>query len=1385
MSRLLLLCAATAALLVPSALAQPLAPVWESINLGRAPGVHGLWTGDLDGDGSAEIVATGGEGSFVAILEWNGTEYAPTWASPPLTPRFSSIQSVLVADIASTGAASIYVFVPGGTVYEFNGATRTLARTHSLGTSGVLLAAKFADLDGDGVLDLVTSTGGEGVRQYDARTFAQTWQSTVYGEPTSLAVGDVTNNGTPDLVLSTGYVLDGPTKVQRWRYVGGFGFNVDVGRVGTQAYPLIVGASENTLTVFDASVRSPVREVVLPSFQSFLAFVLSDVNGDGVEDALVTSPYGYGLAAYDLVTSEQLWEVYINEGAPARLAVGDPDGDGDRDVIVSSSFWSSTSQLTVLSLATREVEARVTSDRGSYSGVFADVDARGVRDLVLSPQERGTNGGAQSAFYVFDGLTRERRRTLPLPGFRNVERLFDRVDPDGSGRERVLTARASFPGSIEVIDGLTAAVYARLSTPSSFTAATAADLDGDGADEVVTGTQDGRVQLWSGPTLARAWQSTVTGTSVGGVVLAQCDADDALEIVLFNLDEGVQIYDSATRLLEWQSKTLTGTTALAVADLDGDGVASILTGHADGTVRETPCDTRQPGAPVQVATGSIRDLRAFGLDASPALEVLALSRDESGSGVGGVLHVLAAADLSEIWRSDALTLAQTPQMVVGDLGGDGFANVLVPSTRGAVLFASPEPYPDVIPPRVLAVAPAEGRTTVSRDAEITVEFSEPVDPASLTGNVGLFVDDQPLPVGVSVFDDGLRITMTAPGLLPASAAVEVRLSGAVTDVAGNGLDGNGNGVSDGAGVDDVAWTFTTGSGIDDVPPTVSALVLSPATVWTGDALTVRATASDSSAVATGSVVAAEVFVGVLGAPGSGQPLAAVDGAFDSPEELVEAFVPTTGLEAGTLAVWVRAQDDRGQWGEPARGEVTLIGSAGAAWASINGNPQNTGVLPGATLAPPFESLWTGPVTGLVAGLATTPDALVATFELSPTPAPPAGQVAAFDLESGVERWRSALGPYMVASAPTIAYGTVFVHFNMASGSGSYLAAYDLATGAQRWRQAVGLAVFQIGGPVVAEGLVFVPRVTSFFNGNQVNEVVAYDATTGETRWTLPLSTGGTRMAYADGFVYVLLRDRYLRLRATTGETTSEPLPLPHESGSYTAVVTGGTLLRSNPVSAVRLSDASEIWTTSEVTFGQGVVPPAVDDELVYAFRFGLLKVYDRLTGAQRWTRAVSGSVPMLGPVVAGGTVYITTTEALTAVDLATQQTTWSLPGVRALALTSDRLFVGTNRGVRAFRPIIVSDDGDAPTPLAFALRPVAPNPVRETATVAFDLPAAARVTAEAYDALGRRVMTVLDEDRAAGPHRVVWNTSSLPAGAYLIRLRAGSETATVRAVVVR
>jgi hypothetical protein len=71
-----------------------------------------------------------------------------------------------------------------------------------------------------------------------------------------------------------------------------------------------------------------------------------------------------------------------------------------------------------------------------------------------------------------------------------------------------------------------------------------------------------------------------------------------------------------------------------------------------------------------------------------------------------------------------------------------------------------------------------------------------------------------------------------------------------------------------------------------------------------------------------------------------------------------------------------------------------------------------------------------------------------------------------------------------------------------------------------------------------------------------------------------------------------------------------------------------------------------------------------------------------------------------------------------------------------------------------------------------------PNPFREETTLRFTLGSAGHVSLDVFDALGRRVVQVVNETLPTGTHTTRMDATSLPAGCYIARLTAGDRTVT-------
>jgi hypothetical protein len=91
---------------------------------------------------------------------------------------------------------------------------------------------------------------------------------------------------------------------------------------------------------------------------------------------------------------------------------------------------------------------------------------------------------------------------------------------------------------------------------------------------------------------------------------------------------------------------------------------------------------------------------------------------------------------------------------------------------------------------------------------------------------------------------------------------------------------------------------------------------------------------------------------------------------------------------------------------------------------------------------------------------------------------------------------------------------------------------------------------------------------------------------------------------------------------------------------------------------------------------------------------------------------------------------------------------------------------------------------------AFVLGPVHPNPFSVSASVRYEIASAGDVTLGVYDASGRIVRTLVDENLPAGAYTVTWNGRDsegrlVPNGVYFYRLISGGRVSAAKTVLMR
>jgi methionine-rich copper-binding protein CopC len=100
---------------------------------------------------------------------------------------------------------------------------------------------------------------------------------------------------------------------------------------------------------------------------------------------------------------------------------------------------------------------------------------------------------------------------------------------------------------------------------------------------------------------------------------------------------------------------------------------------------------------------------------------------------------------------------------------------------------------------------------------------------------------------------------------------------------------------------------------------------------------------------------------------------------------------------------------------------------------------------------------------------------------------------------------------------------------------------------------------------------------------------------------------------------------------------------------------------------------------------------------------------------------------------------------------------------------------GQRREVPEIKTAALALSDGSTVPQTYALRQNYPNPFNPTTEIAFDLPAATRVSLVVYNVLGQEVRTLVDGQLDAGSHTVQWNGTNnagqqVSSGIYFYRL---------------
>jgi len=617
---------------------------------------------DVNGDGQKDLLVCAEFSSTIAVFKslGLGRDFEPPQILRPSNGADFQAPYALVVqdldgdglvDIASANCLSDSVTTFFGGAGGAFGAEPSQVLKPGVARQRCPLLLQAADLDGDGLTDLVsTNVGTDTVtifRQTSARVFGSSPQQVIgpFPEPHTPVLADWNADGHPDLIVST--TISG--------FIGLFRNN----GAGIMVDPLLIS----------------VDPVALPSPGGLDA---ADFDGDGLLDLAVSSSFTNAVGIFRQTAPGQF------EAAPSTLllsptsishqigniAAADMNGDGLADLVVGSA---------------QEAVIFLQRSPGVFDPEVAVVVA-GDPNPTGQVSGSGIIGNGVTAFVVED-LDGDGRVDLAAAQKANQKAtVFLQPGPGRLARRPVVELR---PGE---------SMLKAVRTP------TLADLDGDGAPELVVASQDtDRVNVFA--RRAGAFFELIPQRLLGAHPAGALDAGD---LAAFDLDgdgllevaapsqnthslsifrQGAPgVFDAArTQVISPGGSNLGDPSRLSVGDVDGDGRPDVavlgVSTHSIWIFRQTASAGLDP-TPMHVigpGPGVMEQPNCLALDdvdGDGRLDVVAVGNPGFGNGDGNLCVFFQKPGggfeaLPEVNVTPGPTLRFAHDIVVGDFDGDG------------------------------------------------------------------------------------------------------------------------------------------------------------------------------------------------------------------------------------------------------------------------------------------------------------------------------------------------------------------------------------------------------------------------------------------------------------------------------------------------------------------------------------------------------------------------------------------------------------------------------------------------------------------------------------------------------------------------------------------